>query len=209
MTDDDIDPEYIDESWIGTGTPQWNQPNPRQLWLVPRMKQLIAQYYPGRKLMLSEWSAMNFEQETAGGLLVADSLGIFGVEGLDAATYWPWNTLTSSSPVALAYWLFRGYGTTFGDLGTQFSPGPSKQTFSNTGGFFPSKDTTTGKQSFVYINKDTKPVAFYFSNIPTGQYFVRHFGGAAGLAKWQSTITIRAIDYVVVPAYTAVFFKQV
>lgn len=209
MTDDDIDPEYIDESWIGTGTPQWNQPNPRQLWLFPRMKQLIAQYYPGRKLMLSEWSAMNFEQETAGGLLVADSLGIFGVEGLDAATYWPWNTLTSSSPVALAYWLFRGYGTTFGDLGTQFSPGPSKQTFSNTGGFFPSKDTTTGKQSFVYINKDTKPVAFYFSNIPTGQYFVRHFGGAAGLAKWQSTITIRAIDYVVVPAYTAVFFKQV
>ncbi|KAH7105896.1 glycoside hydrolase family 44-domain-containing protein [Auriculariales sp. MPI-PUGE-AT-0066] len=203
------DPDYIDESWVGTSEPQHHQPNPRQIWLIPRMKQLIAQYYPGLKLSLSEWSAMNYEQDVIGGLFVADSLGVFGVNGLDAATYWSWNTPSTSYPPALAYWLFRGYGTTFGDLSTQFSPSLGKVAWNNVNGFYSSKDSAGGKQSYVYINKDTKPVGIYISNIPTGTYFLRHFGGAAGLAKWQTQITIRSVEYLVIPAYTAVFFKQV
>ena len=46
--------------------------------------------------------------------------------------------------------------------------------------------TNTGKDvSVVIINKDVKPIALYISNIPAGTYFLRHFGGAAGIAKWQ------------------------
>ena len=40
------DPSYIDESYIGTSVPaQWSQPNPNAVWLIPRMRQLIAQHF--------------------------------------------------------------------------------------------------------------------------------------------------------------------
>lgn len=49
--------------------------------------------------------------------------------------------------------------------------------------------TSTGKDvTAVIINKDTKPVGLYISNIPAGTYFLRHFGGAAGVAKWQVSV---------------------
>ena len=37
----------------------------------------------------------------------------------------------------------------------------------------------------MIINKDVQPVGLYLANVPTGKYFLRHFGGAAGAAKWQ------------------------
>jgi hypothetical protein len=45
--------------------------------------------------------------------------------------------------------------------------------------------TEGGKLSVVIVNKDVKPLAMSLSNVPTGQYFMRHFGGASGIAKWQ------------------------
>lgn len=63
--------------------------------------------------------------------------------------------------------------------------GGNASTFANTLGFYSAKDSKTGKLSFVILNKDTKPVSLYISNVPTGNYFLRHFGGAAGIAKWQ------------------------
>jgi hypothetical protein len=100
------DPNYVDESWIGTSVPsQWNQPNPNAVWLIPRMQQLIAQYYPGTKLSISEWSS-TADTDITGGLVTVDSLGIFGVNGVDSATYW--GTVDQLGPIGLAYWLYRG-----------------------------------------------------------------------------------------------------
>lgn len=46
--------------------------------------------------------------------------------------------------------------------------------------------TSDGKKvSLVLVNKDTAPVNLEISNIPAGTYFLRHFGGKAGVAKWQ------------------------
>jgi hypothetical protein len=46
--------------------------------------------------------------------------------------------------------------------------------------------TTDGKKpTLVIVNKDVVPVNLALSNIPAGKYFIRHFGGAAGVAKWQ------------------------
>jgi hypothetical protein len=43
-----------------------------------------------------------------------------------------------------------------------------------------------GTLTLVIVNKDpSSPVAFDLANMPTGKYFLRHFGGAAGVAKWQ------------------------
>ncbi len=101
------DPDYTDESYIGTSVPaQWNEPNPNQVWLIPRMKQLIAQHYPGTKLSISEWSS-TADTDITGGLVTVDQLGIYGREGVDAATYW--GTVDTKGPVGLAFWLFRGY----------------------------------------------------------------------------------------------------
>jgi hypothetical protein len=100
------DPSYTDESYIGSSVPpQWNEPNPNQVWLVPRMQQLIQQHYPGTKLSISEWSSTD-DTDITGGLVTVDQLGIYGREGVDSATYWA--TPDEKGPVGLAFWLFRG-----------------------------------------------------------------------------------------------------
>jgi hypothetical protein len=71
--------------------------------------------------------------------------------------------------------------------------------------------TTDGKKvSFILINMDTKPVSLYISHTPAGSYFLRHFGGTSGLAKWQTKITFTTTtgNYLVLFVYTAVFLKQ-
>jgi hypothetical protein len=70
--------------------------------------------------------------------------------------------------------------------------------------------TTDGKKvSFILVNMDTKPVSLYISNTPAGSYFLHHFGGTSGLAKWQTKITFTTItgNHLVLFAYIAVFLK--
>ena len=75
--------------------------------LIPRMKQLIAQNYPGTKFSISEFNSGAPNDDVTGGLLTVDILGIFGRYGVDSATYWV--TPDEKEPAGLAYWLFRGY----------------------------------------------------------------------------------------------------
>lgn len=69
------------------------------------MQILIDQNYPGTKLSISEWSS-TADTDITGGLVVADSLGIFGQFGVDSATYWA--DPDAGSPAGLGFWLFRG-----------------------------------------------------------------------------------------------------
>lgn len=85
--------------------------------------------------------------------------------------------------------------------------------------------------SAVIVNKDpSSPVALRLNGITGGTYFLRHFGGKAGVAKYQvrlgllqqtshlevnkrwvfeqTTIKLASGANFVVPAYTAVFLKQ-
>jgi hypothetical protein len=51
--------------------------------------------------------------------------------------------------------------------------------------------TEGGKVSMVVVNKNPDtPIAFDMANLPFGSYFMRHFGGGAGVAKWQVRIII-------------------
>jgi len=97
------DPHYVDQSWI-------NQP----VMAIPRMKQLVAQNYPGTKVSMTEynWGA---EDKMDGGLAEADVLGIFGQEGLDLATLW--GPPKPSYPAAFAFRMYLNYdgkGSAFG-----------------------------------------------------------------------------------------------
>ncbi|KAF8649509.1 hypothetical protein AX16_005761 [Volvariella volvacea WC 439] len=200
------DPSYDDESWIGQD-PQHHQWNPRSVNLIPRFKTLIDINYPGTKLAVGEWAATG-ETDITGGLVTADSLGLFGRYGLDYATYWA--TPNEQGPVGLAYWLFRGYGTYFGDQSVQVNFAQSDA--ANTYGIYASKGkNASGKEvvSVVIVNKDpAKPLSLDLANLPTGKYFLRHFGGASGTAKWQTNITISSSTYIVVPPYVAAFLQQ-
>ncbi|KAJ7480887.1 glycoside hydrolase family 44-domain-containing protein [Mycena latifolia] len=194
------DTSYVDESWIGSD-PQNHQWNPTAVELIPRFRTLIDINYPGTKLSLSEFSS-TADTDITGGLVTVDMLGIFGQQKLDSATYWA--TPDELGPIGLAYWLFRGFGTYFGSNSAQVNlatPNPDTQgVFAGTEG---------GKLTLVIVNKNPDtPIAFYLANMPFGAYFLRHFGGEAGIAKWQTDITVNENTYIVVPAYTAVFLKQ-
>ncbi|KAJ7752639.1 glycoside hydrolase family 44-domain-containing protein [Mycena metata] len=194
------DYSYVDESWIGVD-PQNHQWNPDTVALIPRFRTLIDIYYPGTKLSISEFSS-TLDTDITGGLLTVDMLGIFGQQKLDSATYWV--TPDELGPVGLAYWLFRGSGVHFGANSAQVNLASPNY---NTQGVYAA--TENGKLSVVIVNKNPDtPITFALANMPFGSYFVRHFGGEAGVAKWQTTVEINSIDYIVVPAYTAVFMRQ-
>ncbi|KAG6839282.1 hypothetical protein C0991_004135 [Blastosporella zonata] len=197
------DYSYVDESWIGTSTPQNHQWNPTAVGLIPRFKTLIDINYPGTKLSIGEWSSTD-DTDLTGGLLTADVLGIFGQYAVDSATYWA--TPDEMGPVGLAYWLYRGFGTYFGSSSAQVNlANPTPDTL----GIYAATDPGTGKLSVVIVNKDPNtPIGYYLANVPFGKYFARHFGGQAGIAKWQTNLTISQNTYIVVPPYTAFFMKQ-
>lgn len=86
------DPSYHDESWID-----------ENVQLIPRMKQWIDTYYPGRGMSIGEWN-FGAEGHISGGLAVAEVLGRFGQNGLTSAYYW-----TVPPDKTPAFWAFRAY----------------------------------------------------------------------------------------------------
>ena len=53
-------------------------------------------------------------------------------------------------------------------------------------GVYAGTDSTRHNLSLVIVNKDpSKAVALSLSGVPVGSYFLRHFGGQAGVAKYQ------------------------
>jgi len=197
------DPSYIDESWLGVPPPQNHQPNGNAMWLIPRFIELIEANYPGTKFSMSEWTSSD-DTDITGGLVTVDCLGIFGVYGVDAATYWA--TPDPKGPIGLAFWLYRGFGTFFGDLSV---PVYMSNLNPDLLGVYSAKNSKTGKISLVIVNKDLNPVSLAMSNVPAGAYLLRHFGGLAGEAKWQTIINLQAYpNYLVVPSYVAVHLLQ-
>lgn len=148
-------------------------------------------------MSISEWSS-TADDDITGGLVTADVLGIFGRYGVDSAQYW--STPNEMGPVGLAYWLYRGYvacayvkklvteNLLFNRSGTFFGSSSAQVNFANP---YPDilgmyAGTENGKLTLVILNKDpSTPQAFDLANLPTGSYFIRHFGGKAGIAKYQ------------------------
>ncbi|MEU9836465.1 glycoside hydrolase family 44 protein [Streptosporangium sp. NPDC048047] len=98
------DSAYVDESWI-------NQP----VRMIPRMRELVAQHYPGTKVAMTEYSWGAYGHIN-GALAEADVLGIFGREKLDLAALW--TAPKGTDPVAYAFRMYRNYdgkGGAFGE----------------------------------------------------------------------------------------------
>src|SRR5207244_6261998 len=105
-----ISGDYLSKAVGKTGAPAAPQ-------IIPRLRRMIADNYPGTKLVLTEynWGALD---NINGALAQADLLGIFGREGLDAATLW--GPTKPTDPGAFAFKIYRNYdgiGGTFGETG--------------------------------------------------------------------------------------------
>jgi hypothetical protein len=75
------DPTYTEASWVT----QWSTLGPIEL--LPRMKQKIASKYPNTRIAVTEYN-YGGANHISGGIAQADVLGIFGRDGVYAATLW-------------------------------------------------------------------------------------------------------------------------
>jgi MYXO-CTERM domain-containing protein len=98
------DPNYTDPSWIND-----------QIKLIPRMRDWVAQHYPGTKLLVSEYDFYHHD-EAVGAVTYAEVLGTFGREGLTAATAWaPPQATEKAFGAFVLYRNFDGQGGQFED----------------------------------------------------------------------------------------------
>jgi hypothetical protein len=145
------DASYSESSWIHDvlGGP---------IRLLPRLQAKIAAGNPGMKLGITEYNNGGC-QHIAGTLAQADNLGIFGAQGVFAATYWP---LGGNETYCLAaFRAFRGFdgaNATFGDTEVQAASSDvqSVVAYASTDSAHP------GRAVIVAINRSTatQQVAF-------------------------------------------------
>lgn len=131
------DKNYVDESWIGT-----------PVMLIPRMKNWIAENYPGTKLALNEWN-WGADNTLNGAIAIGEILGIFGREQLDMACYW--TQPATKSPGFYAWKIYRNAndsGKGFGDIAVQATS--QKPDIVSC---FGSLDSTTNLPVVMLVNK--------------------------------------------------------
>jgi hypothetical protein len=158
------DPNYVDESWIKN-----------RVMMIPRMKALVAQYYPGTKIGLTEYN-WGGENTINGATAQADILGIFGREGLDLATRW--TVPDPSTPTFKAMQMYRnydGHDSVFGDIGVSDTV-PNPDDLSSFAAFRTSDRALT----IMVINKSLDHAA----NIDLG---IAHRTGNQKVDAWQLT----------------------
>jgi hypothetical protein len=103
------DDGYTEESWIT----EWSTMGP--IRLIPRLRDKIEAHYPGTLICFSEYNHGG-EDHISGAIAEADVLGIFGREGVFAATAWPLRGDTDYLYGAFAaYRNYDGSGGAFGD----------------------------------------------------------------------------------------------
>lgn len=149
------DPNYVDQTWIGT-----------QVRLIPRIRGWVNTYYPGTQIGITEynWGA---EAHINGATTQADILGIFGREGLDIAARW--TTPNPSTPTYKAMKMYRNYDgnrSTFGDV----SVSATVANPDNLSGFAAQR-TSDGAVTVMAVNKylsGNTPLTINLANFTPG-----------------------------------------
>ncbi len=131
------DPDYLDESWIK-----------EKIMLLPRMKQWIAESYPGRGISIGEWS-FGGEGHMSGALATAEALGRFGQGEVTSAFYFTYPP--AGSP---AYWAFRAYRD-FDGHGGHFLDTSAVTTGSDEASIFASRSDDGRHLVLVVLNLST------------------------------------------------------
>ncbi|MBI3474211.1 MAG: fibronectin type III domain-containing protein [Acidobacteria bacterium] len=138
------DPSFTETSWIThdvLGGP---------INLLPRLQTKIAAGYPGTKISITEYENGG-DNHIAGTIAQADNLGIFGSQGIYAATLWPLGNVPYIFAGFRAYRGFDGANSHFGDTSLQATSSNVQNVM-----VYASSDTThPGRIVFVAINRAT------------------------------------------------------
>jgi hypothetical protein len=103
------DPTYTETSWIT----QYSTLGP--IKLLPRIERDIKDFKPGTKIAITEYN-YGGTNHISGGIAQADVLGVFGRQGVFAATFWDLGSPTNYVAGAMKMYLnYNGAGGKFGD----------------------------------------------------------------------------------------------
>ena len=189
------DPAYSDESWIG-----------EPVKLLPRMRQLINENYPGTGLSIGEWS-FGGESHISGGIATAIALGKFGTEGVTAAFYW--TAPPANSPT---FWAFRAFRNFDGNGGRFLDNSVEAVSSTDALSAFASTNANDSEMVNVFVNTDpnrafdasmvlkncgtsSSVATFTFDGGPSGFRAGKPGGGASG-----AVVRLPASSIVVVKA---------
>jgi hypothetical protein len=119
--------------------------------ILGRLQAKIAAENPGMKVAITEYESGG-QNHIAGTIAQADNLGIFGAQGLFAASFWPPNGTYSYSLAGFrAFRGFDGANANFGDTSLQ----ATSSSVQNVVVYASIDSTTPGRVVFVAINRST------------------------------------------------------
>ncbi len=114
------DPTYVETSWISQWSTWVGSPgNPGPVTLLPRVQRDIDDFKPGTKIALTEYN-YGGTNHISGAIAQADALGIFGQEGVFAATFWSLHGDSQSQFVSGAFKMYLDYDGEGGHFGDTF-----------------------------------------------------------------------------------------
>jgi hypothetical protein len=138
------DPTFTENSWIT------NSVLGGPIKLLPRLQAKIDAEFPGTKLSITEYENGG-DNHIAGTIAQADNLGVFGSQGVFAATLWPLGTCPYILAGFRAFRGFDGATASFGDTSLQ----ATSSSVQNVTVYASSDSTKPGQFVFVAINRST------------------------------------------------------
>lgn len=176
------DPTYTDPSYIND-----------KINLLPRMHAWVDQHYPGTKLAISEYDFYHHDEEV-GAVTYAEVLGIFGREGLDAAT--AWSPPAATEKAFGAFLLYLNYD----GAGAHFERTSVKTTVTGTGvaAFAAIGDVV---MTLVLVNETNSdaPVTVQLQNFAVGHDAAYYTGNSPTITR-QADVALAGAITVSVPA---------
>ncbi|MEJ0085481.1 MAG: glycoside hydrolase family 44 protein [Pseudomonadota bacterium] len=155
------DSTYRETSWI-----QQSLGNGQGINLLPRLKDKIAANYPGTKLAITEYN-YGGANHISGAIAQADVLGIFGREGLYAATLW--RLEANNNFIYGGFEAFRNYNGANGSFGDTSIRAANSD--AATTSVYASVDAANpARMVIVAINKDAAPKTAAIAVTHTAQF---------------------------------------
>ena len=149
------------------------EPNPGIPFVIPRFKAMVNAIYPGTPLAFTEWgygAAANASTDFSTALADADTLGVFGREGLSFASRW--GGPTANTAEYRAWKMFTNYDGAhhmFGSLSIHDQSSASADLFTS----YAALDSTGNAMTIMVLNKDpnnTADVTFNLNGFNASSY---------------------------------------
>jgi hypothetical protein len=190
------DPATVNPDTDNTYTTN-EEPNPGIPFHIPRFKAMVNAIYPGTPLSFTEWGAglaQNSGSDFSTALADADTLGVFGREGLSFASRW--GGPSPGTAEYLAWKMYTNYDGAHDGFGT-VSVSDTNNGNSNLFSSYAALNSNGTTMTIMVLNKDpgnTAQVAFNLSGFAASSYVAYTLAStasgvipASNSAAWNSS----------------------